>query len=45
LSDNLGITYSGITPDFRSILAKGRNSFQKYYSKFEMPMNVFQMAK
>lgn len=45
LSDNLGISYSGLTPDFQSLLKKGRKDNQKYYAKFEIPMNSLQMAR
>ena len=34
LSDYLGVTYSGIGPDFHAVLLKARKDVQIYHSKF-----------
>ena len=45
LTPTLGMSYAGITPDFRAILLTGRQTCQKFYAEYETHINPTQIAK
>jgi 20S proteasome subunit alpha 2 len=45
LTDNIGVTYSGMGPDFRLLVKQGRNKAQNYYRFWKEPIPVNMMAK
>jgi len=45
LSENVGMTYSGMGPDFRVLTAKGRKAAQKYYLEYKDPIPVGLLAR
>src|SRR4051812_23874316 len=45
LSENIGMTYSGMGPDFRVLTAKGRKSAQKYFLEYKDPIPVSLLAR
>merc|ERR1712039_964397 len=40
LSDNVGVVYAGMVPDYRVLLRRGRKIAQKYYTTYREPMPV-----
>merc|ERR1711865_430069 len=42
LTDSIGVVYSGMSPDFRVLLRKGRKAAQEYFKvyKEEIPVNM-----
>lgn len=45
LTDNIGVTYSGMGPDFRLLVKQGRSKAQSYYRFWKEPIPVNMMAK
>eukprot|EP01129_Flabellula_baltica_P017454 TRINITY_DN9681_c0_g1_i1.p1 TRINITY_DN9681_c0_g1~~TRINITY_DN9681_c0_g1_i1.p1 ORF type:complete len:233 (-),score=69.33 TRINITY_DN9681_c0_g1_i1:25-723(-) len=45
LADHIGVTYSGIGPDFRVLVRKGRKRAQEYYRFYREPIPVRMMVK
>ena len=45
LSEYMGVTYSGIGPDFFSILRKARKDVQVYHSKYQDRITPFMLCK
>ena len=45
LSEYMGVTYSGIGPDFFSILRKSRKDVQVYHAKFMDRITPFMLCK
>lgn len=45
LSDYMGVTYSGIGPDFQAVLQKMRKDIQAYHAKYLDRMTPFMAAK
>ena len=45
LSNYMGTTYSGIGPDFYSVLLKARKDVQVYHSKFADKISPFMLCK
>jgi len=39
------VTYSGLTPDFKSLLLKARKDFQKHNALYKVPMTGVQLAR
>lgn len=44
-TSNIGMTYSGMGPDFRVLVKKGRKSAQAYYLQYKDPMPVSQFVR
>jgi len=45
LTANVGITYSGMGPDFRVLVNKGRKAGQKYWLEYHDPIPVALLAR
>lgn len=45
LSDYMGITYSGIGPDFNQIVLKARKDIQAYHARYQDRMSPFMLCK
>lgn len=45
LCDYMGVTYSGIGPDFQAVLLKARKDIQKYHSVYQDRINPFMLSK
>ena len=45
LSDYMGMTYSGIGPDFQAVLLKARKDVQTYHAKFQDRATPFMLCK
>jgi 20S proteasome subunit alpha 2 len=45
LSENIGMTYAGMGPDFRVLTAKGRKAAQKYFLEYKDPIPVGLLAR
>lgn len=45
LTSNIGLTYSGMGPDFRVLVSKGRKAAQKYYLEYKDPIPVSALAR
>ena len=45
ISDYMGVTYSGIGPDFHQILLKARKDIQVYHSRYQDRMSPFMLCK
>ena len=45
LCEYLGVTYSGIGPDFQAILLKARKDVQVYHSKYRDRISPFMLCK
>ena len=45
LSDYMGVTYSGIGPDFQALLLKARKDVQIYHSRFQDRITPFILCK
>ena len=45
LTANIGITYSGMGPDFRVLVNKGRKAGQKYWLEYHDPIPVALLAR
>jgi 20S proteasome subunit alpha 2 len=45
LTANVGITYSGMGPDFRVLVDKGRKAGQKYWLEYHDPIPVSLLAR
>lgn len=45
LTDNIGMVYSGIGPDFRVLVRKGRKKAQEYYRFYKDPIPVSQLVR
>lgn len=45
LTDNIGVTYAGIGPDFRLLVRLGRKKAQDYFRWFKEPIPVLMMVK
>jgi 20S proteasome subunit alpha 2 len=45
LSDYMGVTYSGIGPDFQAVLMKMRKDIQAYHARYLDKMTPFMAAK
>ena len=44
-STNIGVTYSGMGPDFRVLVRKGRKAAQSYYLEYKDPIPVSQCTR
>lgn len=45
LTENIGVTYAGIGPDFRLLVRLGRKKAQDYFRWFKEPIPVLMMVK
>jgi len=45
LSDNVGVVFAGLVPDFRVLLRKGRKQAQQYYKFYRDPIPVSQLVR
>jgi len=45
LTDNIGVTYSGMGPDNRVLLRRGRKQAQKYYMEYKDPIPCSQLVR
>jgi 20S proteasome subunit alpha 2 len=45
LTDNIGMVYSGIGPDFRVLVRKGRKKAQEYFRFYKDPIPVSQLVR
>merc|ERR1712151_507480 len=45
ISDNVGMVYAGMPPDYRVLLKKGRKSAQKYYTTYRELIPVSQIVR
>ena len=45
LSDYMGLTYSGIGPDFQAVLLKARKDVQVYHSRYQDRITPFILCK
>ena len=45
LSDYMGMTYSGIGPDFQAVLMKARKDVQVYHAKYQDRITPFMLCK
>jgi 20S proteasome subunit alpha 2 len=45
LTDNIGVVYSGLPPDSRVLVTKGRKQAQQYSQTYKEPIPVSQIAK
>merc|ERR1712084_63107 len=45
LSDNVGMVYAGMPPDYRVLLKRGRKTAQKYYTTYREPIPVSQIVR
>jgi 20S proteasome subunit alpha 2 len=45
LTDNIGVTYSGMGPDNRVLLRRGRKQAQKYYLEYKDPIPCSQLVR
>ena len=45
LCDYMGVTYSGIGPDFQTVLMKSRKDVQKYHAKYMDKITPFMLCK
>lgn len=44
ITNNIGVTYSGMGPDNRVLLARARKAAQKYYLQYKDPIPVSQLG-
>lgn len=45
LTEHIGMVYSGIAPDFRVLVRKGRKAAAKYYQQYHEPIPVSQLVR
>lgn len=45
LTDNIGVVYSGLNPDSRVLVTKGRKQAQQYLRTYHEPIPVSQIVK
>merc|ERR1711934_731417 len=45
LTDNVGVVYSGLAPDFRVLVKKGRKKAQEYYKVYKENIPVSQIVR
>ena len=45
LTDNIGVVYSGLNPDSRVLVTKGRKLAQEYYRTYKENISVSQIVK
>ena len=45
ITDNIGIVYSGMGPDSRVLIRKGRKKAQQYYRTYHDPIPTTEMVK
>jgi len=45
LSNNVGVTYSGMGPDFRVLVSNGRKAAQQYFLQYKDPVPVSQLVR
>jgi len=45
LTDSIGVTYSGMGPDFRVLVRKGRKQAQAYFLQYKDPIPVSQLTR
>jgi len=45
LSDNIGVVYAGMVPDYRVLLRRGRKAAQQYFSFYRDPIPVSQLVR
>ena len=45
LSENIGVTYSGMGPDFRLLVRRGRKATQKYYLDYVDKIPMLQLVR
>lgn len=45
ITDNIGMVYSGMGPDFRVLVRKGRKKAQEYYQYYKDPIPVTQLVR
>jgi 20S proteasome subunit alpha 2 len=45
MTDNIGMVYSGMGPDFRVLVRKGRKKAQEYYQYYKDPIPVTQLVR
>merc|ERR1711933_425919 len=45
LSDNVGVVYAGMVPDYRVLLRKGRKQAQQYYTTYRELIPVSQIVR
>lgn len=45
LTNHIGMVYSGIAPDFRVLVKKGRKAAAKYYQQYHEPIPVSQLVR
>eukprot|EP00747_Dinoflagellata_sp_TGD_P162753 gnl/TRDRNA2_/TRDRNA2_180706_c0_seq1.p1 gnl/TRDRNA2_/TRDRNA2_180706_c0~~gnl/TRDRNA2_/TRDRNA2_180706_c0_seq1.p1 ORF type:complete len:236 (-),score=54.73 gnl/TRDRNA2_/TRDRNA2_180706_c0_seq1:23-730(-) len=45
LSDNVGVVFAGMVPDYRVLLSKGRKQAQQYYGFYRDPIPVSQLVR
>eukprot|EP01006_Ploeotia_vitrea_P011494 TRINITY_DN30601_c0_g1_i1.p1 TRINITY_DN30601_c0_g1~~TRINITY_DN30601_c0_g1_i1.p1 ORF type:complete len:151 (+),score=83.53 TRINITY_DN30601_c0_g1_i1:30-482(+) len=45
LTDNIGLTYAGMGPDYRVLVRKARKAAQQYFMTYRDPMPVSQLVR
>jgi len=45
LSDNIGVVYAGMVPDYRVLLRRGRKAAQQYFGFYRDPIPVSQLVR
>ncbi len=45
LANHIGVVYSGMPPDFRVLVRKGRKAAQKYFRTYHEPIPVVQLVR
>ena len=45
LCEYMGVTYSGLGPDFKAVLLKARKDIQKYHAVYQDPCSPFMLSK
>ena len=45
LTNNIGVVYSGMAPDSRVLVRKGRKAAQKYFRTYKDPIPVLELVK
>ena len=41
----MGVTYSGLGPDFKAVLLKARKDIQKYHATYQDRISPFMLSK
>jgi 20S proteasome subunit alpha 2 len=45
VADHVGLIYSGMPPDFRVLLRKGRKAARKYFNVYHEPIPIIQLVR